>query len=648
MKKKKIPTIETAFDDIVEYIKKDKHIVMSALLNDNGINDNISNSQQVSCMKNLTFYLIAEHKQSEKLADIINMAINNYLNSPNITISKKELNENININLDKIYYDFNIVFLKIKDVTLGFNKEDEDDENEQVFSKSLINNLDIDADSKKGHMIFILNMLYQFVENENRELFLTYIPPIMYLIHANYSKGIMGKIPKMIKRNINKEEIKDIVDFLTKFSANIPKSSTRDTVRKIQYPIKSFIFVSLYTAILTNYRKNFIANFLWFERNVGYYQYYFTEKEYSKIINYISKATPEKENFKMDISIPTALYLNFKNTIPDDNKSLWEILGLIINEKSIADDDIYHIMTEIFEENSNNSMDYAIDYSSIIGYFKSDSLRETYSLKNRFMIHSIQALYYRELLCKENLIKNEFCLYNFHCDEISDNDFKLKDVTFDLWYTSDDTIDIDFKVINDDKYYIVNPAPSINCPAKNLCLDDSIIWIKEAKFGQTRNLFERKNIKNAPLKLDNVNFKNLTITSEYTAPDKNIDLFTSKDIVDSFNKIYGTEPNKIYAFLGLHYFTNIEDYPQGRKNIMVLYVNNLMGYQNFFPIRGTSDYHKMGENIDRYIKNLQISGSTADFSCSKSCGSTCDTSVNYGNLYNKNSDTSEIKQNDEI
>ena len=323
-----------------------------------------------------------------------------------------------------------------------------------------------------------------------------------------------------------------------------------------------------------------------------------TETEYLKVINYISETKSTDIHTKIDISIPTALYLIFKDNTFDED--LWKTFDLVLTANDVID-------------NEDN-------YNSTIAYFSKEHPSEPFSLEYRFMTYSIQVLYYRELLCKENFIKNNMYFYSFHCDKISDSDFKLEDVTFDLWYTSDDLADMDFNIINaDDKYYIVSSMQKKTCPMEDhLILNDSIIIVKKAKrIWLNGNLIERT--ASMLLKLENVDFCNLTIKHQKIDHDKIIDFFTSKDIVESFNKLYNTETNKIYMFLGLHYFTNVEDYPQGKKNIITLYVNNLMEYQNFFPIRGTSDYSKMQKIINRYLSTLKIYGSSTTSGCSTSC-----------------------------
>lgn len=599
------PNIETAFDDIIQYIMRDKYFDILTLSGDNSSYDCDSILQHVTSIKVMTFYLLAEYKQSEKLVGLIGSAINSYIDSPDITISSSELNENIDINLDSVYSDFNKVYKM-------FCNE---------ASKSVKEKLDINNENnKKCDIIFFLNMLYQFMDDENKELFLTYIPSIIYAFHANYAKKINGYIERFKDKKAKENEISEIIKLLTTIHKDITMYSTREGERKQQISINSFLFVSLYNAIITNYRKNFIVNFLWFERNVGFYQYYLTNAEYSKAVNHISSFESTDSIPKIDISIPTALYLNLKNRIINDNKDLWEILDLIIVNKNVGNDDIYNILTEIFTKSPDASAAFCVDYNSVIGCFNKDTNRETYSLKDRFTTYSVQVLYYYELLTKENFIKNNKYFYSFHCDEISDDDFTLEDVTFNLWYTSDGLSDMFFNIINaDDKYYIVYPVLNKAYPIEpELWLNDSIIWVKRAKkICLKGNLIGRKTT--TLLKLEKVKFNNLNVEHYEANYDKIIDCFTSKDIVKFFNKINKTDANKIYVFLGLHYFTNIEDYPQGRRNIIALYVNGLMGYQNFFPIRGTLDYNEMPIIISRYLRTLRIYGSSTASGCSTSC-----------------------------
>ncbi len=290
----KIPRpIKTAFDEITEYFIKNKYVNVCALSTDNDSNDYESNYQQISYIKVMTFYLLAEYKQSKKLAGLIHSAIDAYIESTDSTISTSKLNKNVDINLDSIYADFNKVF--------------------SAFSTSLHTSiktkLDINIDNKKEYVIFFLNMLYQYIGDDNRELFLTYIPSIIFTFHMNYKKEISSCIKKLIKKKVSQNEILEIKNFLTTIRKCIPKYQIRDYEKKIQKSVNSFLFTSLYNAIITNYKKNFVVDFLWFERNIGFYQYYLTAAEYSKVINYISYFEPTDSISKMDISIPTALYL---------------------------------------------------------------------------------------------------------------------------------------------------------------------------------------------------------------------------------------------------------------------------------------------------------------------------------------------------
>lgn len=648
-------TIETAFDNITKHISGE-YIDVFALIGDNHYDDYDKIHQQISHIKIMTFYLLAEHKQSEKLTELIGSAINSYINSSASKISSDKPNEEIGIDLDGIYLDFKKIYDTfcdkinnsdklelVKSIKEKFkikyndkkNDNDKDNDNDNDNDNGNDNDKNKDNNNIKNQIIFILNMLYKFTANENRKLFLTYIPSIIYTFHANYTKEINNCIKSLKKRTAKKDQISKAISSLTILPSDISKYSTRDYFRIHTNTIKSFLFVSLYNAIITNYRKNFIVNFLWFERNVGFYQYYLTEAEYSKVINYISEIKPTNALHKIDISIPTALYLRFKNSTFDEN--LWKTFDLVLTVNNAScNEEIYNFMSEIF---INTSDDFDIDYNSVIGYFSKETICKVCPLQHRFMTYSVQALYYRDLLCKENFIKNNMYFYSFHCDKISDDNFKLEDVTFDLWYTSDDFADMFSNIINaDDKYYIVSSMLKKDCPMEgHLILNDSIISVKKAKkIWLNGNLIDKTT--SALLKLENVNFYNLTI--QKIDDDKIIDFFTSKDIVESFNKLYNTEKDKIHMFLGLHYFTNIEDYPQGKKNIIALYVNGLMGYQNFFPIRGISDYSKMQIIINKYFSTLRISGSSTTFGCSASCGNSSvscksnNISANCSNIHN--------------
>ncbi len=478
----KIPRpIKTAFDEITEYFIKNKYVNVCALSTDNDSNDYESNYQQISYIKVMTFYLLAEYKQSKKLAGLIHSAIDAYIESTDSTISTSKLNKNVDINLDSIYADFNKVF--------------------SAFSTSLHTSiktkLDINIDNKKEYVIFFLNMLYQYIGDDNRELFLTYIPSIIYTFYANYKKEISSCIKKLIKKKASQNEILEIKNFLTTIRKCIPKYQIRDYEKKIQNSVISFLFTSLYNAIITNYKKNFVVDFLWFERNIGFYQYYLTAVEYSKVINYISYFEPTDSISKMDISIPTALYLYFKDNIlddhpkdtnndtsndtPNDNKPLWKILDRIINNK-FPDDDIINILNEIFLK-KNITENLYLDYNNIIAYFKLYLESDISPFKNRFMIHTVQFIYYNELLNKKGFVKQDKYGCSFHCDEITDNIFKLKDVDFNLWLTSDDLADMDLNIINiDNKYYTVSPILTSNSPCSViLSLDDSIIFVTKAK-----------------------------------------------------------------------------------------------------------------------------------------------------------------------
>lgn len=594
--------LEEAFDKIIQHIMNGKGIDFFSLIDSNCGNDYNIIYKHISCIKVMTFYLAAEHKQAKKLTDLIELAINNYVNSSDDknTISSNELNKNIDINLNNVYRDFDKVY--------------------GIFKADLSDSIRIKLDLKDNEsIIFLLNMLSKHIDNNGKQLFLTYIPAIIYAFYTNYKKGIKVCIQKLMNKKMKENDIHIIVSLLTKIPNKVSKYQMRDYERKEPISLNSFLFVSLYNAIITNYKKNFIVDFLWFERNVGFYQYYLTESEYSQIINYISHFEPTDLNPRMDISIPTALYLNVKDNLNIDDETLWETFDLIISDNTPTYE-TSSILKEIFTGTKNNSEISSVKYEDVIKYFKSYPHKNPDLLKNRFMIHNIQSLYYHELLTKENFIKRNNSLYSFYCDEISDNDFKLKDVRFDLWYTSDDIADMYFNIIKaDDKYYIVSPVLNNACSIEpeELWLNDSIILVKRAKSIWLKgNLIGKK--ATTLLKLEKAKFNNLSI--EYQNADYDvIDCFTSKKIVESFSKINETDINKIYVFFGLHYFTNIEDYPQGRRNIIALYVNGLMGYQNFFPIRGTFDYNEMPIIINRYLRNLRIYGSSTASGCSTSC-----------------------------
>lgn len=103
-------TLETAFDNITKHISGE-YIDVFALIDDNHHDDYDRIYQQISQIKVMTFYLIAEHKQSEKLSNLISSAISNYIES-DIIVSSSQLNKNIEINLENVYSNFDNIFTK--------------------------------------------------------------------------------------------------------------------------------------------------------------------------------------------------------------------------------------------------------------------------------------------------------------------------------------------------------------------------------------------------------------------------------------------------------------------------------------------------------------------------------------------------------
>lgn len=459
-------------------------------------------------------------------------------------------------------------------------------------------------DDKKSYIIFIINMLYQYINDNDKELFLTYIPSIIFAFHANYTKSI----GKNIQNLINGKKTEDIISVLKKTLIEIPKFIPKyemhDYSRKESVYVDTFLFVSLYNAIITDYSKNFVVNFLWFERNIGFYQYYFTGDEYSKIINQISCPMNTDLSVKIDISIPTALYLNFKDSISDDSENLWQNLDVILYNNS-SGDEIKDMLEEIFVD-IGTIQNRILEYSDVINYFNSNSKDDFNPFINRFMIYAIQTLYYYELLTKDGFIKNNKYFYTLHCDKISDDYFELEDVNFNLWYTSDCFDSELLNIINImDNYYAVSPMPNKDFSNKpDFKLNDSIIYITNADSIKVKgNQIGRRMA--MLLSLKNVNFYKLNVSNLKENYDEIINNFTSKDIVETFGKANRVKSQKIYAFLGLNYFTNIEDFPKGRENIIALYINGLMEYQNYFPIRGKCDKDALIKDLKKYIKDLR-------------------------------------------
>lgn len=552
-------------------------------------------SQQITYIKVMTFYILAEYKQSEKIINLVNLAIERYFNSLNIDISSNELNPQIVIDLDLVFSEYNKIF------QIFISDYQEKKQNMTKFSVS---------DNKKRDMIFLLNVLYECIDDKNKELFLTYIPSFILTFHVNYSKTISKCVNSLKKGSIKDEELYKIKQSLTIVPNLIPQYNSRDFERKKYIFINSFLMVSFYNAIITNYRKNFIVDFLWFERNVGFYQYYLAEYEYSKAVNYISYFEPSEYNPKMDISIPTAFFSVFKGAIPEGNKKLWDILDLVIK------DNFPNEMIKLFRESLSNdkfaTLNSEVTYNDAIAYFDICPNRKVDPFRNRLMTHIIQSLYYHELLNQEHMVKTNKYSYLFNCSSITDldNNFRLENVKFNLWYTSDDLINNLFRIVNfTDKYYIVSSVLNNGYVTEGIIdkskfdLKDSIISTTEIeKIYLNDNIIDKND--NVILLLKNVRFNNLRLTLLGETSNVIDNLFNSKELVNAFCKIHNTNTNKdnekIYVFLGLNYFMNIDDYSKSRENIISLYVNGLMEYQNFFPVRTSKDLDNMIEKIKRH------------------------------------------------
>ncbi len=318
------------------------------------------------------------------------------------------------------------------DISMYFNDTDLKDELKHVLSKedntqtyfksSAVN----DSDQLVTDINYILKILLAYAQKHQNsgniysKVIIAYLPTIVFSFITQYTADLHKNINSTF---ILEKLIQPYVHIELKKSQDIRDKN--ETYKKAR---KAFNITILYNSILRSCKNyNLALSFVWFERHIGSYQYYFNSNEYIEVINQMCSSLNNIKN----IRISNAVLLS--NGIIKHMKegSLTET----IIEKTL---DCFNI--DLICESICTSIDSRINttafYKEILDTENNVELKKILnsSLKKggqseRCCMVLINFMFYNNMRHRKNFIKNK-SLFTFKCKMLTSNELKLSNVKF--------------------------------------------------------------------------------------------------------------------------------------------------------------------------------------------------------------------------
>lgn len=409
-----------------------------------------------------------------------------------------------------------------------------------------------------------------------------YLPEIVFSLITNYTTKLYKLIEKISNSVNNKREVDTIIKKLCHPSVNISiyGNDVRELSKTVDFGIKAFKYTMLHNAILRSCKDiNFALSFIWYERNVGTYQFYLTRNEYAEVISKISEFEPNDSFNRMRIEKSVVLYKILKENCNSDFNELVRYTAdcLCSSEDSSKYEDIYK------EPYSPIQLGKAIEeyIEAISQYPLKDDLKNEMlqildgisddELSQRISTTLINFIFFNDIWNRENFVVPK-SQYIFKCESIKSTLWDMSNVSYSLWI-----VDMNAGCPYGFKKISYSSSLDMLYPQKDFHVGESI-RIESVKVPECILVIEKSckisnespkillNMKKAPCKkgifhLKQAEFRGITI--ERTSSDELDPLYRHDTWVELYNRINKAINTDKISFGINYYLTN-----SGYENII--------------------------------------------------------------------------------
>ncbi len=404
-----------------------------------------------------------------------------------------------------------------------------------------------------------------------------YLPEIVFSLMTNYTEKLGKQIEKISKSVNNKREFDTVIKRLCHPAVNISiyGDDVRELSKTVDYGVKAFKYTMLHNAILRSCKYiNFALSFIWYERNVGTYQFYLTRNEYTEVVTKISEFETNDSFNRIIIEKSVVLYKILKDNC---NSNFNELVGytadcLCSSEDSTEYGNIYK------ESYSPVQLEKAIEeYIEAINQcsLKDDLKNEMHQildgisddeLSQRISTTLINFIFYNDIWNRENFVVPK-SQYIFKCESIKSTLWNMSNISYSLWI-----VDMNAECPYVLKKISYSSSLDMLYPQKGFHVGESI-RIESVKVPECILIIEKSckisnespkillNMKKAPCKkgifhLKQAEFQGITI--ERTSSDELDPLYRHDTWVELYNRINNATNTDKISFGINYYLTNSE------------------------------------------------------------------------------------------
>lgn len=588
------------------------------------LNEDLDLSLLIDAHYCLAYCLLAEKILSRRMKHLIYNAFVNY--TPNTNLADANIAEHVNIN--KILSDF---YPKMTYLS-------------HLYKKGYKHHLIRDDEKKKiiKNLSHILTVLLTYSSNEaDSKIIIAYLPAVIISFMINF--------PSIkISSQYNEETASEMAEKLTEPKKIIQFQNNNKADRNCDKSILAYAISVLYNCVMNCCTHlNFPISFLWFERKIGAYQFYFTTQEYMDIINIISCYEPLDKNAYIDISFPCLICKELVKNAPDIPVDIEELQYIL----EVNDSDIAYTYIKVKNEPLANESDFdIIDHfieeirqrKDLSKYIKSNNSNSAW----RFLLLLTQFMYNHDLFYEKSTLKNRNVI-KFRCRRIISDEFDLVDAQFTGLHTFNAVSEKYFDCFESPKsFYNVYPTTSLlnkkpiklskaikrnatkkiasnqsaitgskrkirvkyryDATCKGVCILDNIS--ADTVIYKGNNTGETIPSKIYPNTLHNAKFQGLYIQSDINSNDS----FSNNrfyKLFCEFNKANFLEP---IVFLGLNYYLNDNnlDISIIVKNIANLYLSGAVFFSGHCVVPELHNYNDLVTKLNNYV--IEIASSVSD------------------------------------